>query len=224
MNIIKINKEQYERLLLWEQKNKGLVTDNFCPYLLDGTMEIEVANNIYSNICFTIENPERNRFEICLKVFSKLLGKEDDLIDISFAFTNGSVDIGKVDVHIEENMLRVIGNDYIESTTASIIAMFLLVNAYFFHYKQDISELEVKTVRRKGAVVKGKYKYQNIKHLDKLYMLNNISIRKIAKKKQWHLDCWGVVGHIRHLRNGKQVYVRPYIKGKGRETNKTYTI
>ena len=43
-----------------------------------------------------------------------------------------------------------------------------------------------------------------------------------------HTDVWGVAGHMRHYKNGRTVYIKPYKKGPGRETKvpegKTYKI
>lgn len=43
-----------------------------------------------------------------------------------------------------------------------------------------------------------------------------------------HTDVWGVAGHIRHYRDGKIVYIKPYKKGPGREKSnpdaKTYQV
>lgn len=47
---------------------------------------------------------------------------------------------------------------------------------------------------------------------------------KISENRQWHIDCWNVAGHIRHLANGKEIYIKPYTKGKGRLNNKIYII
>lgn len=37
-------------------------------------------------------------------------------------------------------------------------------------------------------------------------------------------ECWSVRGHMRHYKDGKVVYVRPYEKGKGRKSKRTYDV
>lgn len=36
-------------------------------------------------------------------------------------------------------------------------------------------------------------------------------------------ECWGVRGHIRHLKNGKEVFVKPYRKGVKKDDETAYT-
>lgn len=110
----------------------------------------------------------------------------------------------------------------------SLLAVFCAVNAYFFHYRQDISALEQKEVKKHLIVGKGnKAHYEIIKRLNKTYtIVGEIHKNKVSIQKQWRLDCWNVVGHIRHYANGKTAYVRPYKKGKNRnkDFNKIYEL
>lgn len=230
MNIIKINEQQYNLLEEWGKENHELIANKFYPYLLDGKMEIEIQKNIYSCIIFNINinNERKNCYDVRLEILSKLLEKEDKLTTITFAINDGKIEIDNVDMNFSENAMKAMGNDFMANSIVGLITMFRIVNAYFFNYKQDISEIEVKTVKRQSVKVKGKYKYQEVKHLNKLYTIKRtVNTRRLPKSRQWHIDSWGVVGHIRHLKNGKEVYVKPYIKGKCRlniENNKIYKI
>lgn len=48
---------------------------------------------------------------------------------------------------------------------------------------------------------------------------------KSFKKRQRHLDSWQVIGHTRKLKNGKTVFVKPYVKGdKEKIKSKEYVI
>ena len=44
----------------------------------------------------------------------------------------------------------------------------------------------------------------------------------IARKYQRHCEAWGVRGHYRQLKNGEIIYIKPYIKGKGKIKQTTY--
>lgn len=39
-----------------------------------------------------------------------------------------------------------------------------------------------------------------------------------------HTESWDVCGHPRHYKNGKVIWVKPYVKGKGAKTPKTYKL
>lgn len=226
MNIIKINNDQYKQLETWEAKNKDLVATKFYPYLLDGKMQIEINSNVFLIIFYNINIESKNGYKIDFDIHQNLFNKTDELAKLNFAIIDGVDTINNIDLHLSRKTKSFVGKDYIESTMKAIVGVFRLVNAYFFNYKQDVSELEIKEIERKGKIVKGKFKYQEVKHLNKHYTIKNpISNKRLPKARQWHLDSWGVVGHIRHYKDGKSVYVKPYTKGKGRlDNNKIYTI
>lgn len=41
-------------------------------------------------------------------------------------------------------------------------------------------------------------------------------------KKEIHCLCWGVRGHVRHYKNGKETFIKPYRKGKMRDNPEFY--
>lgn len=59
----------------------------------------------------------------------------------------------------------------------------------------------------------------------KIVSLNDETIRHLACKPHQRLtESWTVRGHYRHYASGKVGYVKPYIKGTGKKTAKTYTF
>lgn len=54
---------------------------------------------------------------------------------------------------------------------------------------------------------------------------SNEKIDKLVKKQyKRHVKSWTVRGHIRRYKNGKTVYIKPYVKGKGKKAPKTYKV
>lgn len=49
---------------------------------------------------------------------------------------------------------------------------------------------------------------------------NNHSIRKFERKT----DSWSVMGHFRHYKNGKIVFIKPFTKGQGQKINHKYKL
>ena len=39
-----------------------------------------------------------------------------------------------------------------------------------------------------------------------------------------HIESWTVRGHIRRYKSGKTVYIKPYVKGKGKKEPKIYKV
>lgn len=78
----------------------------------------------------------------------------------------------------------------------------------------------------------------NTPHKRKEVTIDGITIKKGAKSKiklsrsgmimNRHADVWGVIGHWRHYKNGKKIYIEPYKKGPKRLTKdpdpKTYKV
>lgn len=87
--------------------------------------------------------------------------------------------------------------------------------------KIDISEQSIKK-RTTGAIKKNRKRKSAIVYLNKRNY--NIKPNITRKKVNWSIDSWGVRGHFRKLKNGKEIYVRPYVKGKGNKEAKDYRI
>jgi len=61
-------------------------------------------------------------------------------------------------------------------------------------------------------------KERTVVKMFKRYTLKKDWKRAVARKKQeYHCLAWSVRGHFRTYRNGKKVFVRPYIKGKEKD-------
>lgn len=82
-------------------------------------------------------------------------------------------------------------------------------------FKHNIlNELNTKTYPKKVVVTKIK--------LNEFVEEKEKQVKSITEKseKMWHCEAWGVRGHYRHCRNGKTVYVKPYVKGAKKENFK----
>lgn len=72
------------------------------------------------------------------------------------------------------------------------------------------------------------YEYQE----RECFLLNDIvkyvSIHPNRKSIQYRCECWGVRGHIRHLKNGDMIFIKPFKKGRKRDVlepkSKTYLL
>ena len=59
----------------------------------------------------------------------------------------------------------------------------------------------------------------------KIISLNEETIRHLACKPHQRLtESWTVRGHYRHYASGKVGFVKPYTKGTGKKTAKTYKL
>lgn len=216
MNIIKLTLKQVNDILSWRDKNKDLVR-HYLPYLTEGSIQIDDNNRIDFTVAF--EEP----------IQFTTIYYNNNIIVFSLTWSaDGNKGFWLLEKENYVNYALLQGqNEYsYEELRQNILTVYASVNAYFFHYRQDLSIVEQKEVKR--HTVKGKnntYKYKIEKSLNRIYtIVGKIHHNKIPGNRQWRVDCWGVVGHIRHYKNGKEVYIKPYTKGKGRLNNKIYKI
>ena len=219
MNIIKLNLKQVNDILSWRDKNKDLVR-HYLPYLTEGSIQIDDNNRIDFTVAF--EEP----------IQFTTIYYNNNIIVFSLTWSadggNGFWLLEKEN-YVNYSLLQGQNEYSYEELRQNILTVYASVNAYFFHYRQDLSIVEQKEVKR--HTVKGKnntYKYKIEKSLNRIHtIVGKIHHNKIPENRQWRVDCWGVVGHIRHYKNGKEVYIKPYLKGKNRlngDNNKIYKI
>jgi len=101
-----------------------------------------------------------------------------------------------------------------------------IVTLYITHTRNEevvIEEERVKVVGKNRHKSKGGIKYTYINR--KKYIIKAPS-EEWKQKRQItrHVDSWSVRGHIRRLQNGKEIWVKPHIKGTGEITPKNYKI
>ena len=219
MNIIKLTLKQVNDILSWRDKNKDLVR-RYMPYLTEGSIQIDDNNRIDFTVAF--EEP----------IQFTTIYYNNNIIVFSLTWSaDGNKGFWLLEKENYVNYALLQGqNEYsYEELRQNILTVYASVNAYFFHYRQDLSIVEQKEVKR--HTIKGKnntYKYKIEKSLNRIHtIVGKIHHNKIPENRQWRVDCWGVVGHIRHYKNGKEVYIKPYLKGKNRLTgdnNKIYKI
>lgn len=74
---------------------------------------------------------------------------------------------------------------------------------------------------------------ENYEYKDReLYFLKDIityaKIHPTRSSIQYRCECWGVRGHLRHLKNGKVIFIEPFKKGRKRDVlepkSKTYLL
>ena len=219
MNIIKLTLKQVNDILSWRDKNKDLVR-RYMPYLTEGSIQIDDNNRIDFTVAF--EEPIQ---------FTNIYYNNNIIVFSLTWSADGNKGFWLLEKENYVNYALLQGqNEYsYEELRQNILTVYASVNAYFFHYRQDLSIVEQKEVKR--HTVKGKnntYKYKIEKSLNRIHtIVGKIHHNKIPENRQWRVDCWGVVGHIRHYKNGKEVYIKPYLKGKNRlngDNNKIYKI
>lgn len=109
------------------------------------------------------------------------------------------------------------------------VSQFFLLNTYLMsHLPETVMEEREETKRVVSSKKHGKIKYRS-----EVNLIKRISLRTGdgASKNHAVITCpaWNVRGHYRQLKDGRSVYVRPYVKGKERKhadkiVDKTYHV
>lgn len=92
---------------------------------------------------------------------------------------------------------------------------------YFIFHENDFTHeqsKEIRTIKKNGKIqkAKGKHRYININRY-KLVASVPTRSEKTMIKRMIRCEAWGVRGHIRRYKSGKEVYIKPYVKGKNKD-------
>lgn len=132
---------------------------------------------------------------------------------------------------LSNSTIKVIKSNLNEETTNAITNMFVILLGYIIYIKDNPTiEYEKETENNNKGIVKNNISNSNNKKKDyKITLGNKViklklqpnEIRTFKRKYVRTVDTWEVIGHIRHYKNGKTIFIKPYIKGKNRgEVNK----
>ena len=100
-----------------------------------------------------------------------------------------------------------------------LLITFVLINLYILSDPEKTVDIEEREVRKKS-------KYQSKrsqKNPHKVRLVRTYRLKKkwkTAVKKRIHeITClaWGVRGHYRHYKDGRVIFIKPYVKGKKRD-------
>lgn len=227
-DIIEITQKQLGLIMEWRDMNKDIVR-KFLPFIMNGTLRIK-QENCANEIAFLIFQNESNSFFGYFDYFCVMPdGKNKFLYSYTALIQDGKV-------YVKNKTMRPDYSEYYkenqeDALLQDLIGVFFAVNAYFFHYRQDTDEIPVKQVKKHTVHNKRKETLgtHTMRSLSVKYRLKGaVRHDRVPKARQWHVDYWGVRGHMRHYKNGKTVFIAPYTKGKDRENaigkTKVYTV
>ena len=114
---------------------------------------------------------------------------------------------------------------YIVRNWEWVIWNYFGINSFMLHCGDIATEVEEKVATQRTEHYASKKRERNSVRLFKSYKLIKNWKTVVRKKAVITCPAWSVRGHFRHLRNGKVIFVEPFIKGpkkdefKGKEYN-----
>lgn len=220
MNIIELTNDELQTVLKWRDENKDTVR-NFKPFLVGGRI---VVGDIFS-LSFSVF-PIKERYSITIKYYAnmqKLLTIEVETFP--FGFTK-VLDIRGTKVYERSKFSPEERNGIIQD----MIGVFFAVNAYFLHrvtLDEEIPEKIAKTHSTGKETAHSQANRRVVKHLNKIYTIRGKNIPSGSGAiRMRHCEAWEVVGHYRHYKDGRVIYIAPYCKGKNKNAikGKTYKV
>jgi hypothetical protein len=218
LDVIKLSLEQVEKLMDWKNNNKDVVRA-FKTILEEGLIQI----GTYAYIHF-IDNDD--------VIMYKYVDKEHHEVMASFIYYRNEKTITDFEVYKITKIDRI--NKFIKEflEDEEKIELFILdtitvhasTMAYMQYCKKEVIEIqnEVKLTRKEQERVNRDRKYSNVitikthKTVYKFPESNKIKTRELTKR-EIKASAWNVRGHMRKLKNGKETFIKPYVKGKDKD-------
>lgn len=224
MNIIEVTEKQLVDIIDWNHLNIKPLDNYYFRMPFEKIYKIIVVMRGTVNMVHEIRHVRENIYDI------KLIGNGEIILRYETAIISAtektveriiseSSDVDNFKSRLQQfnvGDIKKLTTDLANGTTSSIMA----ITNYFIYHRQDYDMLEER--ERKTIKKKGRYKYASGKNaikITKTYRLKKPVVEGDESKRikrEIKCESWGVRGHYRHYKNGKVVFVKPYVKGKKR--------
>lgn len=211
-----LSKEEMDNLFLWRDNHKDYVR-SFKPVLEKGCIEVYIDGKVYHKQVF-----EKND-----KGYLYSMYYDDKVIYMLQWFENKTAKVFM-------NLLSFNEQDMFEYNQ-SCISLHASIMAYMEYYsdKREYVEVEDTTIRKKKKKAKKQGAQSNkkskryVKIKKKVYKVSipNEAVKLDRKRYERKIEKWNVRGHYRQLKNGQRVWIKPHVRGEGKEVNpKNYKL
>jgi hypothetical protein len=202
---------------IWENNDSLPIN----PFLNEGIIHIEAE--FYG---------ARGKFSLYFKVvddgiYYKLLDRPLDF----FHNNEGSVSIDCEEISQTEYFKTLSDEEAIHAINETVVHCIKSFSYSMFYIEQVRENPKIVEVQKERKVTMkkpkgGKGKNRRIVINKTIYKVTYDEEMKDYNNRtfQRHVDSWTVSGHHRHYKNGKVIFINPYIKGHGEKSSKTYVV
>jgi hypothetical protein len=174
----------------------------------------------------------RGSFNLYFKVedegiYYNLLGSPLDF----FHDKDGTVEVDGKEISQETYLIDISPEEALNAiyfTIEHCIKAFGYSMLYVEYVRQNPKVIEVRkerqVVRKKPKGGKGKNRKVYLSKTIYKVTYDEMVKRPEIKTYERHTEAWTVSGHPRHYKNGKVIYIKPYVKGNGEKITKTYVV
>lgn len=110
-----------------------------------------------------------------------------------------------------------------KSFAHELVLLFYAINLVIMTLPHKVKQSEEKETHTIETKKNGGKTYKSVVYLKHTYSLeDNFKLTKSDIKHIIKCPAWGVRGHKRHLKSGKVIYIKPFVKGKYRNDASKY--
>jgi hypothetical protein len=202
-------------LLNWRDNNKDLVRKHNFP------LEQGVIDSTFNGIKIIFKKLDDEVYLDCLM-------KNDEKFSHFLTFYWIYEDMQIRIIHPEKALMNE-NKDFYNEQCQSMITVFASLMAYMEHYKEHRELVKKKTIQSNKVKKKKNGKKKNIRKANKVIYSISVNEQSNTEKREYTLDetkSWNVRGHWRTMKDGKQIWIKPYKKGNkdGEEIPATYRL
>lgn len=202
-------------------KNTPLPFNKIALILLfsNENIELKIEGETLDKILITMLNSTGKKMFTC--TVYEFITASDPKLGIDFGYQIGINFLQKFIAN--DNELNDVFEESIRQTTRMVYEIMI----YIMFHKEDVQfEKAVKKHDIHKPKKSNKQKKRKI-YLERHYKLvgmDNSNRVNSSKKRKYSTESWSVRGHVRRCKNGKVIFVKPYIKGKGNQVSKEYKL
>ena len=171
-------------------------------------------HNVMLHHCFTFAGDHLD-----IRSYAEIDGENKEMFNISIDMV--SFRLRKEEGVVLEQVHKKIINDRLEYWEYLMIS-YILINVYILADPEKTVDVEEREVKERSTGNPNSKRSQK-KGLNKVRLVRSYRLKKrwksAVKKRIHEIKClaWGVRGHFRHYKDGRVIFIKPYVKGKKRD-------
>ena len=226
-------KELHDKLKLYN--DKIYITKDELYKILDTVLEAVKKNKLALTDLYNLDELPLPNVSIVmgLSTYNFAVNQHEKTVMVEKYFTNDklfkvllepTLKDGKLEVESNGKVIHISPLNMNDLKYSDTLDIFLAINFFIKHlpHTYQKSERKVEETIETGKGINKKYK--RVVHLERNFNFVNLDkLSKTSIKHSFSCLCWGVRGHLRHLKSGKVVFVKPFKKGKERNNMEAFS-
>lgn len=116
--------------------------------------------------------------------------------------------------------------EFVETQMRHAVTKYLRIQAILLNRPEVFKKVSVPTAQLEKSATKRPHMHRQRKvKLCRITVVDREKIQAVSmcQRREIQCPCWGVIGHVRHYKSGRDAWVKPYVKGKARNNLNMYS-